>query len=78
MSWFTIMSPVVTIAQYQSQMSLTQLAGRARVVLSQGATAVNHGYSFVLWTYWRGGAADCNAGWGVGDVGSWEAPVPLQ
>ena len=26
----------------------------------------------------EGGTVDCNAGWGVADVGSWEAPVPLQ
>ena len=32
----------------------------------------------MLWTYQEGGAADCNAGWGVGDMGSWEAPVPSQ
>ena len=42
-------------------------------------TAVIHGYSFMLWTYQEEGAADCNAGWGVGDGGgSWEAPVPSQ
>ena len=32
----------------------------------------------MLWTYQEGEAADCNAGWGVGDMGSWEAPVPSQ
>ena len=72
------MSPVVTIAQYQSQMSLTSLAGRARVLQSQGVTSVIHGCSFVHWTYWKTGAAGCITGWGVGDVGSWEAPVPSQ
>ena len=33
-----------------------------------GVTAVIHGCSFVLWTYWKRGAAGCIAGWGVGDV----------
>ena len=32
----------------------------------------------MLWTYQEEGAAGCNAGCGVGDVGSREAPVPLQ
>ena len=56
------------MAQYQSEMSSTWLAMGARVISSQGATAVIHGCSFVHWAYGEKGVTDCNAEWGVGDV----------
>ena len=48
----------------------TRLAVGARVLSSQGVTAVVHGCWFMHWAYQEGGVTGCNAGWGVGIVGS--------
>ena len=88
--WFSHTSPHITLSPTITNLAKSYLDSklvrmssirstiRARVLSSQGVTAVVHGCYFMQWAHWKGEVRDCNAGWGVGMVGSSLAPIPLQ